>query len=276
MTTLTIAADLSKKKMKFAGTIAAGEQVAVTVVGAGSDFSNVRLRVATIAHNKTLAVFPAEDGDAWGAGGTCTLNLNTAEMAEAVKTPRELGFILDDMEDGVLLAVGIKEVLPWPKEAGRDVPYDLREYPDRVAALEAALANEIADRASEDDAESVLRAEADSELATRIIALERRGRVQPDWNETNDESDEFIKNKPELVAVATSGEYDDLNGKPKLAEVATSGSYKDLEDKPEIPGPPDLSGYVAKASSAVNLANEDDVYALLKAAAEHLGYTVAE
>ena len=41
--------------------------------------------------------------------------------------------------------------------------------------------------------------------------------VQADWAEENEEEPSFIRNKPEL------------------AEVATSGSYNDLEDKPEIP-----------------------------------------
>ena len=41
--------------------------------------------------------------------------------------------------------------------------------------------------------------------------------VQADWAEENEEEPSFIRNKPEL------------------ADVATSGSYNDLEDKPEIP-----------------------------------------
>ena len=38
-----------------------------------------------------------------------------------------------------------------------------------------------------------------------------------------------------LAAVATSGNYSDLNGTPSLAAVATSGSYDDLSNKPTIP-----------------------------------------
>ena len=86
--------------------------------------------------------------------------------------------------------------------------------------------------------------------------------VQSDWTEANSNSDAFIKNKPNLATVATSGSYDDLSdkptipaaqvnsdwnatsgvarilNKPNLATVATSGSYNDLTDKPEIPGIP--------------------------------------
>jgi hypothetical protein len=85
--------------------------------------------------------------------------------------------------------------------------------------------------------------------------------VQADWAEENKEEPSFIRNKPELAEVATSGSYNDLEdkpeipaaqvqtdwnqdddtqpdflkNKPELAEVATSGSYNDLDDKPDIP-----------------------------------------
>jgi hypothetical protein len=82
--------------------------------------------------------------------------------------------------------------------------------------------------------------------------------VQSDWNEADTSSDAYIRNKPVLATVATSGSYDDLVDKPtipaaqvnsdwnatsgvarilnrpNLATVATSGSYNDLIDKPEI------------------------------------------
>ena len=83
--------------------------------------------------------------------------------------------------------------------------------------------------------------------------------VQSDWTETDSDSDAFIRNKPSLATVATSGSYNDLADKPtipaaqvnsdwnatsgvarilnrpNLAAVATSGSYNDLADKPVIP-----------------------------------------
>ena len=85
--------------------------------------------------------------------------------------------------------------------------------------------------------------------------------VQSDWAETNTESVSYIKNKPTLSIVATSGSYDDLLNKPTipnaqvnsdwnassgisqilnkptLSTVATSGSFNDLTDKPPIPEP---------------------------------------
>ncbi len=80
--------------------------------------------------------------------------------------------------------------------------------------------------------------------------------IQSDWTQTNNVALDFIKNKPILAAVATSGSYNDLSdtptipaaqvssdwdalsgvaqilNKPILSTVATSGSYNDLSDAP--------------------------------------------
>lgn len=96
----------------------------------------------------------------------------------------------------------------------------------------------------------------------RLLILGKSGGgsgVQSDWAETDDKSMSYIKNKPTLSVVATSGNYDDLLNKPTIPEpqvnsdwnaetgvsqilnkptlsiVATSGSYNDLLNKPTIP-----------------------------------------
>ena len=96
----------------------------------------------------------------------------------------------------------------------------------------------------------------------RLLILGKSGSgggVQSDWAETDEQSMSYIKNKPELSVVATSGSYNDLLNKPTIPEpqvnsdwnaetgisqilnkptlsiVATSGSYNDLLNKPTIP-----------------------------------------
>ena len=53
----------------------------------------------------------------------------------------------------------------------------------------------------------------------RLLILGKSGSgggVQSDWAETDDQSMSYIKNKPELSVVATSGSYNDLNDKPTI------------------------------------------------------------
>ena len=46
--------------------------------------------------------------------------------------------------------------------------------------------------------------------------------VQSNWNETNTSSDAYIKNKPILSTVATSGSYNDLSNKPTIPSVPSN------------------------------------------------------
>ena len=53
----------------------------------------------------------------------------------------------------------------------------------------------------------------------RLLILGKSGsgtQVQSDWAETDTESVSYIKNKPTLSIVATSGNYDDLLNKPEM------------------------------------------------------------
>jgi len=102
--------------------------------------------------------------------------------------------------------------------------------------------------------------------------------VQSDWAQNGEQEVDFIKNKPNLAPVATSGSYDDLKNKPhipadqiqsdwaqddeqeadfiknkpELADVATSGSYDDLEDKPHIPDDPVQSDWNQSATNELD------------------------
>lgn len=51
--------------------------------------------------------------------------------------------------------------------------------------------------------------------------------VQSDWTETDSSAESFIKNKPNLAQVATSGSYDDLSNLPTLTLQAITNSGND-------------------------------------------------
>lgn len=68
-----------------------------------------------------------------------------------------------------------------------------------------------------------------------LLATIPEAQVQADWTEADSSAVDYIKNKPSLATVATTGAYSDLTGTPSLATVATSGSYNDLSNKPTIP-----------------------------------------
>jgi hypothetical protein len=57
--------------------------------------------------------------------------------------------------------------------------------------------------------------------------------VQSDWEQSNTAADDYIKNKPILATVATTGDYSVLNGRPTYSVVASTGKYNDLIGKPD-------------------------------------------
>ena len=104
----------------------------------------------------------------------------------------------------------------------------------------AASATTATQKAGEATA-SATSAAASAQDAYNYAQQAATGQVNADWNATSGKAQ--ILNKPVLSAVATSGNYADLNGKPALAAVATSGSYNDLQNKPAT-----MTGATAEAA----------------------------
>lgn len=67
--------------------------------------------------------------------------------------------------------------------------------------------------------------------------------VQSDWNQEDNSKDDYIKNKPNLAAVATSGSYTDLNDKPTIPAAQIQSDWNQtnnqaldyIKNKPTIP-----------------------------------------
>lgn len=58
--------------------------------------------------------------------------------------------------------------------------------------------------------------------------------VQSDWSQSDNTKDDYIKNKPSLAAVATSGSYNDLTDKPtipdELSDLAADSTHRVVTD----------------------------------------------
>ena len=84
----------------------------------------------------------------------------------------------------------------------------LENYDD--SSLQTAIAGKV-------DKESGKSLMTDAER-TKLqgIAAGAEVNVQPNWTQTNTSADDYIKNKPTLATVATSGSYNDLEDKPNI------------------------------------------------------------
>lgn len=135
----------------------------------------------------------------------------------------------------------------------KDVPANA-VFTDTVyddTAIKTAIANKV----DKEDGKSLSTNDYTDNEKTKLAGIETgaEANTQSNWTETDSASDAYIKNKPTLSTVATSGSYNDLSNTPTLATVATSGSYSDLGDKPTIPSNlSDLSGTVSSNQIASN------------------------
>ena len=199
MTELAITPNYEKKRLELAGTVAAGEHVAVTIVGGGAWIGTGKaLKLRVICGARTVAKFPlwtednAEDwpedvtsADAWdsaneGADATCVLNLNTVPAAKLLRFGGMCLWVLDDAENHTLYGSGEYIVEPWPKERGEDEPYYLDEYPDIVAELGEridAVEKSISDAVDEANGivAYVTAARNDAQSAAQIAGTARNG-----------------------------------------------------------------------------------------------------
>jgi len=77
------------------------------------------------------------------------------------------------------------------------------------------------------------------------IAAGAEVNVQSDWDQTDDTQDDYIKNKPNLAQVATSGSYNDLSDKPSIpaAQVQSDWAQTNTSAVDYIKNKPDFTTY---------------------------------
>ena len=76
---------------------------------------------------------------------------------------------------------------------------------------------------------------------------------QSDWLEQDTNAPSYIKNKPELASVATSGSYEDLTDKPVIpaAQAQSDWNEQDSSSVSYIKNKPDIDAMVAAATTEV-------------------------
>lgn len=106
-----------------------------------------------------------------------------------------------------------------------------------------------------------------TDAATAAQGAKADSAVQPGDNVSVLNNDASYVTSTSLAAVATSGNYSDLNGTPNLHAVATSGSYTDLANTPTIPTKTsDLtndSGFITSAQIPTDVSDLTDNTSLL-------------
>lgn len=85
------------------------------------------------------------------------------------------------------------------------------------------------------------------------IASGAEANVQANWSQTNTSADDFIKNKPSLATVATSGSYNDLSNKPTIPAAQVNSDWNASSGVAEILNKP--SSYTPSSHKHGNIQN---------------------
>ena len=80
----------------------------------------------------------------------------------------------------------------------------------------------------------------------RLLILGKNGgstgtQVQSDWAETNTESVSYIKNKPTLSIVATTGSFNDLTDKPTIPDAQVNSDWNASSGISQILNKPEMT-----------------------------------
>ena len=150
MTTLRIT-PLENKGAYVTGCMAVAETVRVSIVGYSeyAEASPNYLRIRVISGRTEIARFPLSDDDAWTSSdgdAVCDLSLNTVQALAlfgcASPDHAKDCFILVEITEPNTLKISTPfSVKNWPQASGDDVPYDLTDWPDDRAAVEALIAD---------------------------------------------------------------------------------------------------------------------------------------
>lgn len=113
------------------------------------------------------------------------------------------------------------------------------------------------------------------DMIARMMAMSAEGgsgsAVQSDWEQTDTTAADYIKNKPNLATVATSGSYADLTNKPTIPAAQVQADWNQttttaadyVKNKPTLGAAAACGVDTAPASGSTNLITSGAVYTVV-------------
>jgi parallel beta-helix repeat protein len=208
MTELIITPNYDKKTARFKGTIAGGESVKVTIVGAANWLSDgLRLRVVC-GCTKTVAIFPlkSEEGsvDSFKVEGdnliAAPLELNTiqARLHTQGLTAITATFIVEDVKNNILYFQDSYELHGWIKRCGDDEPYDLTKFPGLIDEWTEQIDNMEVSAKRVDNGVEIVAWDGKGAKPAAVVVLDGKKGDKGDaltWEDLTDEQKASLKGK---------------------------------------------------------------------------------
>ena len=206
MTELIITPNYDKKTARFKGTIAGGESVKVTIVGAAKWLSSgLRLRVVC-GCAKTVAMFPLKSEDG-------TVSSFEVEGDDLIAAPLELNtiqarfytqglavitaiFIVEDLENNILYFQDSYELHGWVKRDDDEEPYDLTKFPGLIDEWTKQIDNMEVSAKRVDNGVEIVAWDGKGEKPSAVVVLDgKKGDTGAPltWDDLTDEQKASLK-----------------------------------------------------------------------------------
>ena len=185
--------------------------------------SNKTINITVPVSASDVSALPASTK--YGASFTASINTTTYVMTLTLKdqdgntlgTAQTIDLPLESVVvNGSYDSTNKKIVLTLQSGSTIDIPVG-----DLISGLQTEItSSNMLDADLVDDSTSTHKFTTASDISKLAgIAAGAEVNVQSDWNQTTNTADDYIKNKPSLATVATSGSYNDLSNKPTIPTV---------------------------------------------------------
>ena len=185
--------------------------------------SNKTINITVPVSASDVSALPASTK--YGASFTASINTTTYVMTLTLKdqdgntlgTAQTIDLPLESVVvNGSYDSTNKKIVLTLQSGSTIDIPVG-----DLISGLQTEItSSNMLDADLVDDSTSTHKFTTASDISKLAgIAAGAEVNVQSDWNQTTTTADDYIKNKPQLATVATSGSYNDLSNKPTIPTV---------------------------------------------------------
>ena len=206
----------------------------VLAVNSAKDTSLSQLSSALESHKSTLQQTGNQQVQEVQQQGTASVALVTAEGTKQI----ELAEAQADRATEQANASQASATSSAQKASQAATSAKAAKTSETNAAASATTATQQANAASQSATNSSNSANTSKQQADRAKSQADRaqeyannlqiGQIQSDWNQTDSSQKDFIKNKPVLATVATSGSYNDLTGVPQIPDP----TWENIQNKP--------------------------------------------
>lgn len=206
----------------------------VLAVNSAKDTSLAQLNSALESHKSTLQQIGDQQVQEVQQQGTASVALVTAEGTKQIELAKAQADRATEQANASQASAtsSAQKASQAATSAGAAKTYETNAAASATTATQQASAASQSATNSSNSAntsrQQADRAKSQADRAQQYANNLQVGQIQADWNQTDSSQKDYIKNKPVLATVATSGSYNDLTDVPQIPDP----TWDNIQNKP--------------------------------------------